>query len=457
MVRSTSTVLVTLACFVPVLAGDRPAPPLDGAGAVRVRAAPHAFGRGLSPFDEREPGATTLDEAYEAMIAGALIEAGVVVDSEASAVVETWVYADGEAAIHVRPEGDSAIAWSATVVRRGDAAGVALLEGLAEATARVLTGAAPLEGFEALTVSALLDDLDLDDLERADRAVTRLARLRDPEGLARLERWGEENDLDLAGGLDDGHGAARRSDTRVQWHWNRALAALQRGETGSAVDHLRAAVDLQPDHRSAHGALGDVLLRGEGVAPDVEAGLAHLRRAGTLGSADAAYQLGYLYAKGERVLRDLVEALAWFERGARQGHEPSIAARDALAAMLTPEQRADAESRIAPDESGVPSSDTLLAGVGGVTNPELIESSLVQPEYPETARQARLTGNVILQAVITRDGTVRDVKVLRVDKPNLGFEYAAVKAVEQWRYRPSTFRGDPVEVYFTINVAFTLH
>jgi protein TonB len=104
-----------------------------------------------------------------------------------------------------------------------------------------------------------------------------------------------------------------------------------------------------------------------------------------------------------------------------------------------------------------PPSGPLLAGVGDVTNPVLIESTKVQPEYPEIARQARLTGNVILQAVITKSGTVEDVKVLRVDKPNIGFESAAVAAVEQWRYKPATQAGRPVDVYFTINVSFTLH
>jgi protein TonB len=104
-----------------------------------------------------------------------------------------------------------------------------------------------------------------------------------------------------------------------------------------------------------------------------------------------------------------------------------------------------------------PPSGPLLAGVGDVSNPVLIESTKVTPEYPELARQARLTGSVILQAVITRDGTVQDVKVLRVDKPNLGFEAAAVAAVQQWRYKPATQNGRPVDVYFTINVSFTLH
>jgi len=117
---------------------------------------------------------------------------------------------------------------------------------------------------------------------------------------------------------------------------------------------------------------------------------------------------------------------------------------------------ADAEILIGVPEAPPPSGP-LVAGVGDVTNPVLIEATKVTPEYPELARQARLAGNCILQAVISKDGTVQDVKVLRVDKPGLGFEEAAIAAVEQWRYKPATQNGRPVDVYFTINVNFTLH
>jgi protein TonB len=104
-----------------------------------------------------------------------------------------------------------------------------------------------------------------------------------------------------------------------------------------------------------------------------------------------------------------------------------------------------------------PPSGPLLAGVGDVTNPVLIPESKIEPEYPELARVARLEGNVILQAIIRSDGTVGDVQVLRTNRPNMGFEDAAVAAVQQWRYQPATQNGRPVEVYFTVFVEFKLH
>jgi len=104
-----------------------------------------------------------------------------------------------------------------------------------------------------------------------------------------------------------------------------------------------------------------------------------------------------------------------------------------------------------------PPSGPLIAGVGDVTNPVRIEETAVQPEYPELARVARLEGNVILQAIVKADGSVGDVEVLRCNRPNLGFEEAAIEAVQQWRYKPALQNGKPVEVYFTIYVEFTLN
>lgn len=105
---------------------------------------------------------------------------------------------------------------------------------------------------------------------------------------------------------------------------------------------------------------------------------------------------------------------------------------------------------------GIGSGEPVLAGAGGVTLPERIEESYVQPEYPELARLARVEANVVLQAVIRRDGTVDETEVLRCTRLGFDFEGAAVDAVRQWRYRPARQDGVPVDVYFTILVEFSL-
>jgi len=110
-----------------------------------------------------------------------------------------------------------------------------------------------------------------------------------------------------------------------------------------------------------------------------------------------------------------------------------------------------------PEPPPIEESAPLLAGVGDVTLPVLIEESRVRPDYPELARVARIEGNVVLQAVIRADGTVADLVVLRSTRPNSGFEQAAIEAVRQWRYKPALSGGRPVDVYFTVYVDFMLH
>jgi len=77
----------------------------------------------------------------------------------------------------------------------------------------------------------------------------------------------------------------------------------------------------------------------------------------------------------------------------------------------------------------------------------------VTPQYPMLARQARIQGTVVLQAVIGRDGTVQNLHVVS-GHPML--TQAAIEAVKQWRYKPYYLNGEPVEVDTQININFTL-
>lgn len=77
----------------------------------------------------------------------------------------------------------------------------------------------------------------------------------------------------------------------------------------------------------------------------------------------------------------------------------------------------------------------------------------VKPSYPPLARQARIQGIVVLQAVIGKDGSIQNLKVVS-GHPMLA--PAALEAVKQWKYKPYYLNGEPVEVDTTINVNFTL-
>jgi protein TonB len=87
----------------------------------------------------------------------------------------------------------------------------------------------------------------------------------------------------------------------------------------------------------------------------------------------------------------------------------------------------------------------------------VMESNLlnrVQPQYPAIARQIRLQGDVIIRAVISRAGAIEQATVVS-GSPLLAS--AALDAVKQWRYRPYSLNGEPVEVETQITVKFILN
>ena len=77
----------------------------------------------------------------------------------------------------------------------------------------------------------------------------------------------------------------------------------------------------------------------------------------------------------------------------------------------------------------------------------------VKPAYPPLARQARIAGEVRLEAVIGVDGTVQQLRAVSGHPLLTG---AALEAVRQWRYQPTTLNGKPVEVSTVISVRFLL-
>jgi protein TonB len=77
----------------------------------------------------------------------------------------------------------------------------------------------------------------------------------------------------------------------------------------------------------------------------------------------------------------------------------------------------------------------------------------VQPVYPPLARNARIQGPVVLAAVISKAGTIENLRVLS-GHPML--VAAAIDAVSQWRYRPYILNSEPIEVETQITVNFML-
>jgi len=91
--------------------------------------------------------------------------------------------------------------------------------------------------------------------------------------------------------------------------------------------------------------------------------------------------------------------------------------------------------------------------VGGeVTRPEKVAGD--PPQYTELARRARVTGTVIVEAIIDEQGNATEPRVLK-GLP-MGLDRQAVDAVKTWKFKPATFRGKPARVYYTLVVSFQL-
>jgi len=88
---------------------------------------------------------------------------------------------------------------------------------------------------------------------------------------------------------------------------------------------------------------------------------------------------------------------------------------------------------------------------GGVMQGNLVAKT--PPIYPPIAKAARVSGTVVLQATISKTGTIENLRV--ISGPAM-LQPAALDAVKSWRYRPYLLNGDPVEVETTVNVIFTL-
>src|SRR4029077_19710262 len=105
----------------------------------------------------------------------------------------------------------------------------------------------------------------------------------------------------------------------------------------------------------------------------------------------------------------------------------------------------DNSSDDAEDVGSVPLSNRLVDVSPGVMAANLL--SAPQPSYPKLASLMRTQGNVVMEAVISKEGTVEQLHVIKGPRLLRG---AAKNAVRNWRYRPYKVGGVPVDVATTV-------
>lgn len=108
-------------------------------------------------------------------------------------------------------------------------------------------------------------------------------------------------------------------------------------------------------------------------------------------------------------------------------------------------------SGIGPGEGGGTGGGPYRPG-SGVDPPRLLKE--VRADYTDVARRSNITGEVLLEIVVRRDGSVGDVRILR--RLGSGLEERAVQAVRQWRFAPARLKGTPVDVIVEVAVEFKL-
>jgi TonB family protein len=102
-----------------------------------------------------------------------------------------------------------------------------------------------------------------------------------------------------------------------------------------------------------------------------------------------------------------------------------------------------------PNSSSVP--PTRISVPGKVTAAAIVDRTT--PEYPPEARAGHLQGEVLLHAIINKEGKISELQVLSGDDV---LAKSALQAVRQWRYKPMLLDGEPAEVDTTITITFSL-
>jgi TonB family protein len=132
------------------------------------------------------------------------------------------------------------------------------------------------------------------------------------------------------------------------------------------------------------------------------------------------------------------------------GSQPASSASDSDRKTMTERAVAQTEQAIADGVSSIESAGAIRV------NPSVMDENLIVqrvPAYPESAKISGVEGDVVMQALISKEGMVKRVHVMEGDSR---LRSAAEEAVYKWRYRPYVLHGRPVEVATTVTVNFNL-
>ena len=168
----------------------------------------------------------------------------------------------------------------------------------------------------------------------------------------------------------------------------------------------------------------------------------------------------YAVQQGEGIAYADVDAIDISSSGTHQLEVPSSAAAvppSDTAGTAPPVADTATEAPPIPEPEPQPEPVERTTGVysavpPGGTQPEELDRAI--PRYPIGARRANVQGPVVIRGIVRRDGTIDNLEIIKDLPYGLGDE--ARRAVSRWRFRPATYRGEPIDVYYTVTVNFRL-
>ena len=110
-------------------------------------------------------------------------------------------------------------------------------------------------------------------------------------------------------------------------------------------------------------------------------------------------------------------------------------------------------SGLGPGSDGGTGGGAYRAG-SGVTIPQLVSDA--KPDYTADAMRAKVQGVVVLECVVLPNGTIGNITIIKSLDKVFGLDQEAVKAARQWRFLPGRRLGQPVPVFVTLELVFTL-
>jgi len=228
--------------------------------------------------------------------------------------------------------------------------------------------------------------------------------------------------------------------------------------------------------------------------------LKRIRSDAEAGIASSQFKLGMAYLHGDVVTQDGVQAVKWLEKSAEQGY---IAAQSELGSIYAGGKGIPQDPILAykwltlsiagtNDKQSVTNQtakELLNSITEKMTSAEIEEAEvLVQvwksnyekkmgdgpftyyswgvnlpvtltrpmPRYTERAREERISGSVVLQCIVRKNGSVDDCKIIRA--LGYGLDESAIRTIEtEWLFKPATILNKPIDIQTNIEVAYDIY